>query len=93
MEVLEDEQQVTVIGFLSRAVTWFKSQGVECRQMMSDKGSAYASRSFAKACSVLGFKHIRTRPYTPRTNSKAERFIPTLCREWAYSMPFHNSEE
>ena len=60
---------------------------------MSDNGPAYVSRRLAKACGALGLKHIRTRPYTPRTNGKAERFIQTLCREWAYSMPFHNSEE
>lgn len=93
VEVLEDEQQGTAIGFLSRAVAWFNGQGVECRQVMSDNGPVYVSRSFAKACRALGLKHIRTRPYTPRTNGKAERFIQTLCQEWAYSMPFHNSEE
>jgi transposase InsO family protein len=93
VEVLADEQQATAIGFMSRAVAWFNSQGVECRQVMSDNGPAYLSRSFAKACKALGLKHIRTRPYTPRTNGKAERFIQTLCREWAYGMPFQNSEE
>jgi transposase InsO family protein len=93
VEVLADEQQATAIGFLCRAVAWFNSQGVECRQVMSDNGPAYLSRSFSKACKALGLKHIRTRPYTPRTNGKAERFIQTLCREWAYGMPFQNSEE
>jgi transposase InsO family protein len=93
VEVLADEQQATAIGFMSRAVAWFNSQGVECRQVMSDNGPAYLSRSFAKACKALGLKHIRTRPYTPRTNGKAERFIQTLCREWAYGMPFQNSED
>ena len=93
VEVLADEQQATAIGFMSRALAWFNSQGVECRQVMSDNGPAYVSRSFAKACKVLGLRHIRTRPYTPRTNGKAERFIQTLCREWAYGMPFQNSEE
>ena len=68
VEVLAEEQQATAIGFLSRAVAWFNGQGVECRQVMSDNGPAYLSRSFAKACKVLGLKHIRTRPYTPRTN-------------------------
>ncbi len=63
-------------------------QGVECLQVMSDNGPAYVSRSFAKACKPLGLKHIPTRPYTPRTNGKAERFIQTICREWAYGMPF-----
>jgi len=93
VEVLADEQQATAVGFLCRAVAWFNSQGVECLQVMSDNGRAYLSRSFAKACKALGLKHIRTRPYTPRTNGKAERFIQTLCREWAYGMPFQNSEE
>jgi transposase InsO family protein len=93
VEVLADEQQATAIGFLSRSVAWFNGQGVECRQVMSDNGSAYISKAFAKACSVLKLKHIRTRPYTPRTNGKAERFIQTLCKEWAYAMPFQNSQE
>jgi len=53
---------------------WFNGQGVECRQVMSDNGSAYISKAFAKVCSVLKLKHIRTRPYTPRTNGKAERY-------------------
>jgi len=93
VEVLADEQQATAIGFLSRAVAWFNGQGVDCSQVMSDNGSAYISKAFAKACRVLRLKHIRTRPYTPRTNGKAERFIQTLCKEWAYSMPFQNSIE
>ena len=93
MEVLADEQQATAIGFLSRAVAWFNGKGVECRQVMSDNGPAYLSRSFAKACKALGLKHIRTRPYTPRTNGKAERLIQTLCKEWAYAMAFQNSQE
>ena len=93
VEVLPDEQQGTAIGFLSRGLAWFNGQGVECAQVMSDNGPAYISRRFAKACKVLGIKHIRTRPYTPRTNGKAERFIQTLCKEWAYSMPFQNSVE
>jgi len=80
VEVLADEQETTVIGFLSRAVAWFNSQGVECRRVMSDNGPAYISKAFAKACRALGVKRIRTWPYTPRTNGKAERFIQTLCR-------------
>ena len=61
--------------------------------VMSDNGPAYVSKAFAKACCTLGLRHIRTRPYTPRTNGKAERFIQTLCKEWAYAMAFPNSEE
>ena len=88
-----DEQKPTVIGFLARAVAWFNGQGIECRRVMSDNGPAYVSRQFAVACLAMGLRHIRTRPYTPRTNGKAERFIQTLCREWAYTMAFENSEE
>ena len=93
VEVLADEQKPTAIGFLSRAVAWFNGQGIECRRVMSDNGPAYVSKAFAQACRAMGLRHIRTRPYTPRTNGKAERFIQTLCREWAYAMAFQNSEE
>ena len=93
VEILADEQQATAIGFLCRVVAWFNGQGVDCRQVMSDNGSAYISKALAKAYSDLKLKHIRTRPYTPRTNGKAERFIQTLCKEWAYAMPFQNSQE
>ena len=82
-----------MIGFLSRAVAWFNGQGIQCRRVMSDNGPAYVSKAFAKACRTLGLRHIRTRPYTPRTNGKAERFIQTLCKEWAYAMAFPNSWE
>ncbi len=93
VEVLEDEQKPTVIGFLTRALAWFNGQGIECRRVMNDNGPAYVSNAFGKACCTLGLRQIRTRPYTPRINGKAERFIQTLCREWAYSMPFRNFQE
>jgi transposase InsO family protein len=93
VEVLVDEQKPTVIGFLSRAIAWFNSQGIDCRRVMSDNGHAYVSKAFAKACRNMGLRHIRTRPHTPRTNGKAERFIQTLCKEWAYAMAYPNSEE
>jgi transposase InsO family protein len=84
--VLADEQKPTVIGFLSRALAWLNGQGnryaeangYECRRVMSDNGPAYISRAIVKACRILGLRHIRTKPYTPRTNGKAERFIQTL---------------
>jgi len=60
---------------------------------MSDIGPAYVSKAFAKAYLIMGLRHIRTRPYTPRTNGKADRFIQTLCQEWAYGMSFQKSEE
>ncbi len=75
VEVLADAQHATAIGFLSRAVAWFNGLGGECRQVMSDNGSVYVSRSFSKACKDLGLKFISTRPYTPSTNGKADRFI------------------
>jgi len=78
---LADEQQATTIGFLSRAVAWFNGQGAECRQVMSDNGSAYICKVFANASSILKLKHIGTRPYTPRTNGKADRFIQILCKD------------
>ena len=93
IELLPNEPQATAIGFLICALAWFNGHGVECRQVMRDNGSAYISKAFAKACSVLKLKHIRTRPHTPLTNGKAERFIQTLCKEWAYAMPFQNSQE
>jgi len=93
VEVLPDAQKATIVGFLARAVGWFSEQGTTCRRVLSDNGSAYCSGDWRKACKTLALKPIRTNPYTPRTNGKAERFIQTLCREWAYGMPFPTSEE
>jgi len=93
VEVLPDEQKATTVGFLARAVGWFSEQGITCRRVLSDNGSAYRSGAWRKACRTLDLRPIRTRPYTPRTNGKAERFIQTLCREWAYGMAFQTSEE
>jgi transposase InsO family protein len=91
--VLADEQKPTVTGFLSRAIAWLNGQGIECRRMMNGNGPAYVSKAVAKACRVLGLRHICTRPYTPRTNGKAGRFMQTLCKKWGYAMAFANSEE
>ena len=93
VEVLPDEKQATTVGFLLRAVAWFDSQGFSCKRVLSDNGSAYRSRPWREACSALGLIPKRTRPYTPRTNGKAERFIKTLLAEWAYSMAFQTSAE
>jgi transposase InsO family protein len=92
-EILADEQAVTVVGFLKRAVAWFALRGVTIERVLTDNGPAYLSRLFADACAGLGIKHRRTRPYTPRTNGKAERVIQTLLREWAYRFAYPNSEE
>jgi hypothetical protein len=93
VEVLPDEQKATTVGFLARAVGWFSQQGITCRRVLSDNGSSYRSGEWRKACSALDLKPIRTRPYTPRTNGKAERFIKTLLAEWAYAMAFQTSDE
>jgi transposase InsO family protein len=84
-ELLPDEQQGSAVAFLGRAAAWFRTQGIrQIEQVMTDNGSAYLSRAFAAAVAAVGARHLRTRPYTPRTNGKAERFIQTLLREWAY---------
>jgi len=93
VEVLPDEKQATTVGFLLRAVAWFVGQGISCKRVGSDNGSAYRSKTWREASSALGLTPKRTRPYTPRTNGKAERFIKTRLAVWAYSMAFHNSEE
>jgi hypothetical protein len=93
VEVLPDEQQSTTVGFLVRAVGWFSEQGMTCRRILSDNGSAYRSGAWRKACRTMAIKPIRTKPYTPQTNGKAERFIKTLLNEGAYAMPFQTSNE
>jgi transposase InsO family protein len=90
-EVLRDEQSVTVAGFLRRAAAWFARRGIVAERVLSDNGSAYRSRLVAAVCRALHLGHRFTRPYTPRTNGKAERFIQTLLREWAYARPYPSS--
>jgi transposase InsO family protein len=92
VEVLEDQKRGTTTAFLVRALRWFKARGITVERVMTDNGSAYVSRLFAKALRWLNIRHIRTRPYTPRTNGKAERFIQTLLREWAYAIPYRSSD-
>ncbi len=93
VEVLPDKQKATTVGFLVPAVSWFNSQGISCRRVLSDNGSAYRSKPWRKACSAMGLKAKRTRAYRPQTNGKAERFIKTLQNEWAYGMPVASSDE
>ena len=90
-EILPDEKKASAIGFLDRALAWFACHGVSVERVMTDNGSAYRSQDFRAACARAGLRHIRTRPYTPRTNGKAERFIQTSLREWAYARPYHSS--
>jgi transposase InsO family protein len=92
-EVLADERKASAVPFLERAVAWFARHGVTVERVMTDNGSAYRSRHWRHACGVLALRHLRTRPYTPRTNGKAERFIQTSLREWAYARPFATSHE
>lgn len=92
-EVLADERGETAAGFLRRGLQWFDALGVRVRRVMTDNGSPYVSTVHAAACQQLGLRHIRTRPYRPRTNGKAERFIQTLQREWAYSRVYGTSAE
>jgi transposase InsO family protein len=93
VEVLGDERGATAAGFLERAVAWFADRGVQVERVMSDNGSCYVSREHARACRTLGLRHIRTRPYRPRTNGKAERFIQTLQNDWAYGRIYASSAE
>jgi transposase InsO family protein len=92
-EVLGDEKATSAIGFLRRALGFFASHGIAVKRLMTDNGSPYVSRAHAIACRALGIRHLRTRPYRPRTNGKAERFIQTMLREWAYGRVYANSVE
>jgi transposase InsO family protein len=91
-QILPDEKKESAVAFLKAAVAYYQSLGVTVARVMTDNGSCYRSKLFRKACSVLGLKHIRTRPYTPKTNGKAERFIQTALREWAYAQAYQTSD-
>jgi transposase InsO family protein len=92
-EILPSEGQEDTTGFLKRALAWLGRHGVSVERVMTDNGSAYRSKLFARALADAGARHVRTRPYTPRTNGKAERFIQTSLREWAYAQPYRSSAE
>src|SRR4051794_32670160 len=91
--VMEDERKQSAVAFLKAAVAYYVSLGVKIERVMTDNGSCYRSKAFARACRRFGLKHIFTRPYTPKTNGKAERFIQTSLREWAYAHPYNTSDE
>jgi transposase InsO family protein len=93
VEVLTDEKAVTAIGFLHRAVKHYASYGVTVERLITDNGSAYRSAVHAIACRTLGIRHLRTRPYRPQTNGKAERFIRTMLGGWAYGAIYASSAE
>lgn len=90
-EVLPNEQGDTSAAFLERALAWFARLGIRVRQVMTDNGSGYVSACFGASCARRRLQHLRTRPYRPCTNGKAERFIQTLIREWAYVRPYRTS--
>lgn len=92
-EILPSEGQADTSAFLQRALAWLGRHGVSVERVMTDNGSAYRSKLFAKTLRQAGLRHVRTRPYTPRTNGKAERFIQTSLREWAYAQPYRSSAE
>ncbi len=93
VEVLSDEKAATAIAFLRRALAFYRSHGITVERLMTDNGSAYRSAVHAITCRALGIRHLRTRPYRPQTNGKAERFIRTLLGGWAYGALYRNSTE
>ena len=93
VEVLADERATTAAGFLRRAVDFYRRHGIAVERVMTDNGSAYRSTLHALACRALGIRHLRTRPYRPQTNGKAERFIRTMLGEWAYGAIYGTSVE
>lgn len=93
VEVLPNEKARTAIGFLSRAIAFYAAHGITVERVMTDNGGAYVSTAHAVACRALGIRHIRTRPFRPRTNGKAERFIRTMLGGWAYGAIYRDSRE
>ena len=93
VNLADNEQKGTVVDFLHRVVAHYRAHGVRVQRIMTDNGPSYLSKAFTAACAQMGIKHLRTRPYTPRTNGKAERFIQTALREWAYAATYANSEQ
>ncbi len=91
-QILPDEKKESAIAFLKAALAFYASLGITVERVMTDNGSCYRSKAFAKACRKLGLKHVCTKPYTPKTNGKAERFIQTALREWAYAVAYPTSD-
>ena len=93
VEVLGDEKATTAVAFLRRATSFYRSHGIQVQAVMTDNGPAYISFAHKLACKTLGLKHLRTRPYRPRTNGKAERFIRTMLGGWAYGAIYASSAQ
>jgi transposase InsO family protein len=92
-QIRRDQKKESAIAFLNEALTYYRSLGMKVTGIMTDNGSCYRAKAFARACSKLGLKHIFTRPYRPQTNGKAERFIQTVLREWAYARAYDTSDQ
>jgi transposase InsO family protein len=92
-QIFPDEKAVSAMAFLKAAMAYYKSLGVSVTRVMTDNGSCYKSHAFRDLCRDLKLRHIRTKPYTPKTNGKAERFIQTALREWAYAKPYPSSDQ
>jgi transposase InsO family protein len=92
-QIKPDERKRSAVAFLKAAVAYYASLGVTVERVMTDNGSCYKALTFRNACRRLGLKHIRTKPYTPKTNGKAERFVQTCLREWAYARAYLNSKQ
>jgi transposase InsO family protein len=92
-DIFPNQKKESAVNFLFATIAYFKSLGVTVERVMTDNGSCYRSNAFANACTQLGVKHIKIKPYTPQTNGKAERFIQTALREWAYATAFEHSEQ
>jgi transposase InsO family protein len=91
-QILPDEKKESAVAFLKAAVAYYRGLGIAVTRVMTDNGSCYRSQTFRKACDELALRHIRTKPYSPKTNGKAERFIQTALREWAYAQAYPNSQ-
>lgn len=91
VEILPDEKQESAAAFIKRALSWMETRRIGVERIMTDNGSAYRSKLFAATLREASLRHLFTRPCTPRTNGKAERFIQTLLREWAYAKPYTSS--
>jgi transposase InsO family protein len=92
-EIFPDQKKESAVAFLVATIAYFRSLGITVERVMTDNGSCYLSKAFARVCKQLAVKHIRIKPYTPQTNGKAERFIQTALREWAYATAFEHSEQ
>ena len=93
VQVLPDERKHSAVAFLKAALAYYAGLGVRVERVMTDNGGCYRSKTFRKACQKLGLRHIFTKPYTPKTNGKAERFIQTALREWAYATAYSHSDQ